>query len=185
MPDSTKSGRRSASTALTASNTQSVGVPSTAKRRLPTLRTRSGLCSVSEWLAPLCSCSGATTQTSRLRLLATRASSFIPGASMPSSLQTRMRAWARSMRSAIGPQNLQPAEIGPKRGRNNDRSVRLLIILEHCDERAPDGETRAVERVDKPGALPFLGPEARIHSPRLELAAIGTARNFAIGVLPR
>src|SRR6185437_15545580 len=189
MPESIRSGRLSSSTALSASSTQSVGVPSTAKRRRPTCRTRSGRCKVSEWLAPLCSCSGATTHTSRLSWRATRSSSLSPGALMPSSLQMRMRARARSMPgglragSTIALQDFETAEIGPERCGKNDRAVGLLVIFEHGDERAPNSEARAVERVDEARALARLGPEARIHAPRLILAAIGAAGDLAIGVL--
>ena len=46
--------------------TQSVGVPRTAKRRSPASLMRKGSVRVSECEAPLCSLSGATTQTSPL-----------------------------------------------------------------------------------------------------------------------
>src|SRR6185312_10114015 len=173
-----------------ASSTQSVGVPSTAKRRGPSWRTRSGRVRVSEWLAPLCSCSGPTTQTSLLRLWATRASSLMPGASIPSSLQTRIRACARSIPSPIGAQTLHTPHIGPQRRRNCDRAVFLLVVLDHRDQCPPDRKAGAVEGVDEAIApCLFVGAlfrlETRIHPPRLELAALRAARNLAIGVLCR
>src|SRR3546814_6935654 len=62
-----------------------------------------------------------------------------------------------------------------------DAAVGLLIIFEDCDERAPDREARAVERVDELVALRALAAEARVHAPCLEIAAVRAARNLAIG----
>src|SRR6185437_59399 len=166
-----------------ASSTQSVGVPSTAKRRGPSCRTRSGRVSVREWLAPLCSCSGATTQTSLLRLCATRSSSLMPGASIPSSLQTRIRARARSIPSPIGAKNLHASHIWPQRRWDRDRAVFLLMVLENGDQSTPDREAGAVESVDEAVAFSLFRLEARVHAASLELAALRTARNLAIGVL--
>src|SRR6185437_13686098 len=185
MPDNTRSGRASRMIALTASSTQSVGVPSTAKRRAPSLRMRSGRLSVSEWLAPLCSCSGATTHTLLLRLRATLASSLSPGALMPSSLVTRMRAAARSMGRSNTADRLHPAHIGLQRIGHGDRAVVLLVVLQHGDEGAADGKPGPVERMDKARALAFFRAEACANPPGLKLAAIRAARDLAIGVLPR
>src|SRR3546814_16797316 len=57
----------------------------------------------------------------------------------------------------------------------------ILIIFEDCDERAPDREARAVERVDELVALRALAAEARVHAPCLEIAAVRAARNLEIG----
>src|SRR5579864_4166039 len=185
-PESTRLGRLSRSTALMARSTQSVGVPSTAKRRGPSLRIRSGRLSVSEWLAPLCSCSGATTHTSLQRVRATLASSLIPGELMPSSLEMRMRAAARSMgRSNIAADHRQAAHIRLEGLRHGNRPVSLLEILEHGDERAPHGKAGAVERMHEPCPLAVLRPETPLHPPCLEIAAIGAAGDFAIGALSR
>src|SRR5579863_9149945 len=147
---------------------------------------RSGRVMVKEWLAPLCSVSGATTQTSGQRARATFARSFSPGALMPSSFEIRMRAAARSRGvSNISADHLKAAHIGSERVRHCDRAVSLLVILEQGDECAADGKARAVESMDEARSLPFAGPEPRLHPPRLELAAIGAARDLAVGPLPR
>src|SRR5215472_3175604 len=167
-----------------ASSTQSVGVPSTAKRRGPSLRTRSGRWRVSEWLAPLCSSSGATIQTSRQMLRATLCRIVRPCASMPSSLVRRIRPWPRSIgRLGIAADHLEPAHVGLEHIRYCHGAVAPLIVLEHGDERATDREAGAVEGVHEAGPLPFFGTESRLHAPRLELAAVGAARNLAIGIL--
>src|SRR5690349_1927498 len=185
MPDSISVGRLSRMSTLMASSTQSVGVPSTAYRRTPRRRTRRGRSRVSEWLAPLCSRSGATTQTSRQSPRAILARSLRPGALMPSSLETRMRADARSMpASGIAADDLDPAHIGLQRIRHGDGAVGALIVLQHGNQGAADRKAGAVQGMDEAHALPFLRPEARLHAPRLELAAIGAARYLAIGVLP-
>src|SRR6266487_456487 len=73
-----------------ASSTQSVGVPSTWKPPSERRWARSGRCRVRECDVPLCSRSGATTVTCPT-VAHTSASSAIPGARMPSSLETRIR----------------------------------------------------------------------------------------------
>src|SRR5262245_62064596 len=185
-PDSTRSGRRFGIRWLTASSTQSVGVPSTAKRRVEMRRTCSGRRRVSEWPAPLCSISGATTQTSRESARATFSNTLRPGALMPSSLVTRMRARARSSgASSMGGDHLRSAPGGHERGRQRDRAVGLRIVLDQGDHGAADGETGTVERVDEARAF-FVGlAEARLHAPRLEIAAVGAAGDLAILPLPR
>src|SRR3546814_8257028 len=52
-------------------------------------------------------------------------------------------------------------------------------------QRPPHGKARAVERMDELVALYVLAAEARVHAARLEIAAVGTARNLAVAVLPR
>src|SRR6185503_12597783 len=72
-----------------ASSTQSVGVPSTWNAPSERRCARRGRWSVSECDVPLCSRSGATTVTCPT-VAHTSASSEIPGASTPSSLETRI-----------------------------------------------------------------------------------------------
>src|SRR5579883_1079432 len=186
MPDRTRVGGLPLMIDLMARSTQSVGVPSTAKRRGLILRMRSGRRSVSEWLAPLCSCSGATTQTSGQSWRATFSRRRSPGALMPSSFEIRMRAEPRSIgRSNIAADHLHPSHIGPQRLGHGNGAVLPLIIFEDGDQRAPDSEPRSVERVHEARPLPVLRPEARLHAPRLEVAAIGAARDLAVGSLAR
>src|SRR5690349_12467741 len=147
---------------------------------------RSGRRKVREWLAALCSVSGATTQTSFERLRAIASSTLMPGAWMPSSFVTRMRALARSSgASNIRLDRLDPAHIGPQRLRHLDGAVLALIVLHHRDQRATDRDAGAVERMHERAALLAGAAEARVHAPGLEIAAIGAARNLAIGVLTR
>src|SRR5260221_11861763 len=107
-----------------------------------------------------------------------------PGALMPSSLVMRMRAAARSIgRSNIAANDLQPAHIRPQHIRYQDGAVALLIVLDHRDQRAPDRQSGAVERMNEAGALLSLRPDTRLHAARLDVAAIGAARDLAIGLL--
>src|SRR4051812_21069887 len=130
---------------------------------------------------------------------------------MPSSLVTRMRACRRSAGgdltfAVIGAEavtgfsdfrwlrramdlltgNLLPTmHIGTQSFGNGDRPVLLLIVFHDGDQPAADRDARAVQRVHEARALLAGLPTARLHAPRLELAAIGAARNLAIGALPR
>src|SRR4030081_420815 len=88
-PETTTSGVKSSSP-VTAIWTQSVGVPLTKKKPFGALRTERGRSSVSELEAPGRSRSGATTVTSPSWRSAS-ASSVMPGAKYPSSLDTRIR----------------------------------------------------------------------------------------------
>src|SRR5215469_7111106 len=110
----------------------------------------------------------------------------MPGALMPSSFEMRMRAADRSIgRSNISADRLHPAHIGLQRVGHGDAAILLLIILQDGDEGAADGDARAVERMDEARPLPLLRAKAPIHAPRLEVAAIGAARDLAIGLLSR
>jgi hypothetical protein len=72
-----------------ASNTQSVGVPSTEYRRSACFRARNGRVSVMEWAVALCSDAGATTVTSPIPSSAA-ANAAIPSEKYPSSLVTKI-----------------------------------------------------------------------------------------------
>ena len=89
-PDRTRSGAGPSISCCTAIITQSVGVPSTAKRRSSSFRTRIGSDSVSARLAPDCSYSGAQIQMSSLSARAIFSRLTRPGALMPSSLVRRI-----------------------------------------------------------------------------------------------
>src|SRR6185437_5657915 len=102
---------------------------------------RKGSARVSECEAPLLSVSGATTHTSSVRSVAIFSRTSRPGASMPSSLVIRMRILRGG--GDLG----EAAHIGLERFGNAHAAVDLLIILEHGDERAADGDARAVQRV--------------------------------------
>src|SRR5712691_4197645 len=147
---------------------------------------RSGRRVVSEWLAPLCSCSGATTQTSSERSPAIVSSTLMPGEAMPSSLEIRIRHLARSIcRSAMISDRLLTAHIGPQRLGDRDRAVMALEVLEDRDHRAAKREAGAVEGMHRARALASCRPVARLHALGLERAAIRAARNLAVGVLAR
>src|SRR5215472_4406698 len=101
---------------------------------------------------------------------------------MPSSLETRMRVRRRSSgKSNATGDNLDSSHIGPERSRHRDRAVGALIILHHRDQRAADGEAGPIERMDEAGPLPAFGFAARIHAPRLIVAAVRARRNLAVG----
>ena len=56
------------------------------------------------------------------------------------------------------------------------------MVFHHRDQRAPDGETRAVQRVHEL-RLALRVAEARLHPPRLERLAVRARRDLAVGVL--
>src|SRR2546425_4022963 len=101
--------------------------------------------------------------------------------------RTRHRRFAASPSAPLGPppssislDRLEPAHIRLQRVRHRDRAALLLIGLHHRDERATDRHARAIEGVDMAHLAALLGTIARIHAPRLELAAQRTRRNLAI-----
>src|SRR5690348_11854264 len=107
---------------------------------------------------------------------------------MPSSLETRMRASDKFFSGALGicfGDSFQAVHVRTQRCGNGDRSILLLIVLEDGDQGAPDREARAVQRVNEARALLARLAPARLHAPRLELAAVRAARDLAIGILAR
>src|SRR5262249_38311504 len=79
----------------------------------------------------------------------------------------------------------EAAHVGAQHLGNDHRAVRLLVVLEHGDERASDREAGAVERVHEARVLAALRLVAGIHAPRLEVAAHRARRNLAVSVLAR
>src|SRR5215467_11962993 len=147
---------------------------------------RNGRRVVSEWLAALCSCSGATTQTSGESSRAISSSSLMPGEPIPSSLVTRMRALASSMRpSAMRFDDLLPSHIGLQHRRERHRTVVALEVLEDRNEGPSDREAGAIEGVHRGRALAARGAVTRFHPLRLECPAIRAAGYLAIGALSR
>src|ERR1700730_18966870 len=136
-------------------------------------------------MPPLCSCSGATTQTSFDSSRATFSSTLIPGDPMPSSLEIRIRHLLWSIGSAIRRDHLLPAHIGLQRLGDLDGAVVALKVLEDRDHRPADRQTGAVQGMHGLRALAACGAVARLHALGLEGAAIGAAGNLAIGVLRR
>src|SRR5258708_6121528 len=65
------------------------------------------------------------------------------------------------------------AHIGFQSIGDQDRTVRLLIILQDRNQRASDRKARAVQRVRETSVLFAGGTIARIHAAGLEVAAIG------------
>src|SRR5215469_9417859 len=147
---------------------------------------RNGRRVVNEWLAALCSCSGATTQTSADRSRAISSNSLMPGDPIPSSLVTRTRALASSKRpSAMRLYDLLPSHIGLQCPGQRHRTVVALEVLEDRDQSSADRQTGAVQRMHGQSPLAASGAIARLHTLRLECAAIRAAGNLAIGPLPR
>ena len=100
---------------------------------------------------------------------------------MPSSLVTR-DAHQQLTRLDL---SFDAAHVGLQRVRHRDRAVCLLVVLHHRDQRAADRDAGAVERVDEARDLAVLAAIARVHAPRLEVAADRAGRNLAVHVLAR
>ncbi len=83
------------------------------------------------------------------------------------------------------PDPLEAAHVGPQHLRHRDGAVRVLVVLQHGDERAAHRHARAVQRVDEAGRLRAGGPVAGLHAARLEVAAGRAGRDLAERPLPR
>src|ERR1700755_1868791 len=131
---------------------------------------RNGRLVVSEWLEALCFCSGAATQTSGQRSRAISSTSLMPGDPMPSSLVTRMRALASSMRpSAMGFDDLLASHIGLQHRGKRHRAIVPLEVLQDGDQGSPDRETGAVESMNRQCPSSLGGAVAGLHA-----AGLGT-----------
>src|SRR3954468_21893426 len=78
--------------------------------------------------------------------------------------------------------HLDAAHVGLERRRHIDAAVGALVILHDRDQRAPDCEARAVQRVDKL-RLALVVTEARLHAPRLERLEVAARGDLSIGAL--
>src|ERR1051326_4418889 len=78
---------------------------------------------------------------------------------------------------------VEAAHIRPQRLGDEHRTVRLLIILQDRDKRAPNRKPGAVQRVYETGVLFALRSIACVHAAGLEVAAIRAGRNFAEHIL--
>ncbi len=79
----------------------------------------------------------------------------------------------------------QAAHVGAQRVGDDDGAVGLLVVLEDRDERAADGESRAVQRVHELRLTRFGIAPARLHAPRLKRFAVAARRDLAVLALPR
>src|SRR5207302_9200204 len=126
------------------------------------------------------------TQTSVESSAAIFSNTLMPGDSIPSSFEIRIRHLLRSIGlSAMGLDYLLPAHIGLQRLGDRDGAVVALKVLEDRDHRAADRQAGAVQRMHRPRPLALCGPVARLHALRLERAAIRAAGDLAIGTLAR
>src|SRR5262245_52382014 len=67
---------------------------------------------------------------------------------------------------------------------NDDRAVRLLVILDQRDQSARDRHRGAVQRMHELVLLAALAPEARLQAARLEVGAVrGTGHLAPVAVL--
>ena len=106
-----------------------------------------------------------TPQTAKLRFRA-------PERAKPGTNQDR-RQTHQAMRAS-------PAMYGRSTFGHRDRSVRVLVVLHHRDQRAADGDAGAVERVHELGLAGLRIAPARLHAARLEIGAVRARRDLAV-----
>src|SRR6267143_724453 len=90
---------------------------------------------------------------------AVQQNSSLPRSTSPASLRGPNEA--RILSGARDP--LLPVHVLAQGARHGDRPVRVLAVLENRDQGAPDGETRAVQRMYRVGPA-FLVAECRLHA---------------------
>src|SRR5579863_2270388 len=83
----------------------------------------------------------------------------------------RKRA-AGKQKPLLWPRNPLDTHIGPQRLRNQDGTIRLLIILHHRNPGAPNGQSRPVQRVHKLAFPACLRLEPDSRAPRLKRFAV-------------
>src|SRR5262249_36311953 len=81
-------------------------------------------------------------------------------------------------RWAPGLSDLVPAEITSQRLRDLDRAVLALVVLQNRDERPPDRQRRAVQRMDELGFFSFRAAKPDLRAARLKVGAIRARRDF-------
>jgi hypothetical protein len=86
---------------------------------------------------------------------------------------------------ASGSRNLISSEIRSENIGDDDRTVRLLVVFEDCDEGPTNGETGAVQGVRETRFAAAGRPVANAGTASLKIAAVRTRRNLAVAALPR
>src|SRR4051794_25296628 len=74
--------------------------------------------------------------------------------------------------SSVFLDHLFPAHIPLQHIGHCDRAALLLIRLHYGDQRAADRDAGAVKCVHEPRRAVLLAADARVHAPRLEVAAV-------------
>src|ERR1700730_3267883 len=106
--------------------------------------------------------------------LSPQAETKIPGLSVFATSKAGSFTWIAAKSAVVG-DHLEPAHIGLQHIGYRDRAVLLLVGFHDRDQRAADRGAGAVQRMHE--ARLAVGPAiARIHAPRLELAAHRAAR---------
>src|SRR5262245_64540496 len=88
-------------------------------------------------------------------------------------------------RSISGCDPLDPAHVGPEHGGDTNGAVGLLIVLEDRDQRAADGQARAVQRVTVLRPAPARRAVLQVEPARLERLAVRARGDLAVLRLPR
>src|SRR5262249_36342836 len=107
-----------------------------------------------------------------------RTSEVLPWSMWPAVPRTRRAAAGRAI--ALAGPNLVEARVGAQRGRDRDRAVGLLVVLEQRDEAARARDRGAVQRGDELGAFAVLAAEADPQRARLVVGAVRGARPLAV-----
>src|SRR5437764_353923 len=78
---------------------------------------------------------------------------------------------------------LQPTHVRPEHFRHQYRTVRLLIVLQHCDPRPADREARSVQGMNIFRLRTAIATESYLGTSSLKRFVVGARRNLAEGVL--
>src|SRR4051812_28495669 len=108
--------------------------------------------------------------------------------------QPRLRIWIPDTRPGMTDEKSgsrrssnvrQAVEVGVQSLGNGDAAALVLVVLQQRHQGAAHGQARAIERVHEARALLAGRLGARIHSPCLEVAAVGARADLAVAVLAR
>src|SRR6202163_1923838 len=98
---------------------------------------------------------------------------------------SRDRCSVRTMWARLPLDHVHSAHVGPEGGRNHDRAVLLLEVLQNGDERPADGEPRAVQRVHELGLPAPAGTELDVRAARLKRFGVAARGNLTVRLLAR
>src|SRR5690242_17984317 len=75
---------------------------------------------------------------------------------------------------------LQAAKVRAQGFRDDDRAVRLLVVLEDSEPGAPHRESAAVQRMEQLSLAGLAAAETQVGAARLECLEVGAGRNLFV-----
>src|SRR5690242_971664 len=89
------------------------------------------------------------------------------------------------MRISVSPDAFDATHIRPQYLRDQYRPIGLLMVLHHRNQRTPQRDAGAIQRVQISNGLAIGGTKPRVHAPCLEVTAVRARADLPPSLLSR